>query len=404
MKHGPGRPRARIKRIPGGIRAVDGIDLDVADGEFLTIVGPSGCGKTTTLRLIAGLERVTTGTIRIAGRVVNAIAPHKRNVAMAFQHPALYPHLSVYGNMAFGLNLRYRGNWLRRAWLRVTMPAEARQIADERAVLAPCSQGGGHSGDRDVARPRPGELSAGERQRVALAKATLRHPAVFLFDEPLSNLDASLRVDMRRELKEFHRSLGGTVIYVTHDQVEAMTLGDRVAVLDRGRLQQVDTPVEVYARPANRFVAGFIGTPAMNFASGVLHRGGDGRSLVFFASDGWQAPFMAQPTAELLARLDRPIVLGLRPGDVHLQGVQDAAKATISVRVSLVEPLGDATIMHLACVPTAAQPGHHAAETAPLPGPAGYIVSKSDAASDVRMRRGGRSVVRHAPCPLVRSR
>ena len=215
----------------------------------------------------------------------------------------------------------------------------------------------------------PGELSAGERQRVALAKATLRQPAVFLFDEPLSNLDASLRVDMRRELKEFHRSLGGTVIYVTHDQVEAMTLGDRVAVLDRGRLQQVDTPVEVYARPANRFVAGFIGTPAMNFASGVLRRGGDGRSLVFFASDGWQAPLVAQPTAELLARLDRPIVLGLRPGDVHLRACRTRRKRPFPFECRWSSQLGDATIMHLACVPTAAQPGHRAAETAPLPAP-----------------------------------
>ena len=322
------------REFPGGVRAVDAVDLDVADGEFLTIVGPSGCGKTTTLRLIAGLDRPTTGTIRIAGRVVDPVPPHRPNVAMIFQQPALYPHLSVRGNMAFGLNLRYGGHWLRRAWLRMASPAAAPSSPTSVAHWLPCESGGGSSGDRDLAGPRPGELSAGERQRVALAKATLRQPAVFLFDEPLSSLDACLRVEIRRELKGLHGSLGGTVIYVTHDQIEAMTLGDRVAVLDGGRLQQIGTPIEVYTRPANRFVAGFVGTPAMNFAEGVLRRSGDGCSLVFFASDGWHVPLVPEPRAELLDRLDRPIVLGLRPGDVQLQQGRHAADAAIAARVA----------------------------------------------------------------------
>ena len=229
----------------------------------------------------------------------------------------------------------------------------------------------------------PGELSAGERQRVALAKATLRQPAVFLFDEPLSSLDACLRVEIRRELKGLHGSLGGTVIYVTHDQIEAMTLGDRVAVLDGGRLQQIGTPIEVYTRPANRFVAGFVGTPAMNFAEGVLRRSGDGCSLVFFASDGWHVPLVPEPRAELLDRLDRPIVLGLRPGDVQLQQGRHAADAAIAARVALVEPLGDATIVHLE-FPRATRPSGTAAESPPLPTSVRCIVSKCDAATKVR--------------------
>jgi ABC-type sugar transport system ATPase subunit len=372
------------KEFPRGIRAVDHIDLAVADGEFLTIVGPSGCGKTTTLRLIAGLERATTGTIRIGGRVVNAVAPHKRNVAMLFQHPALYPHLSVRGNMAFGLRMRSGGHWLRRAWLWMANLVEARQMARERANIRPrVRQAAAALGIETLLERRPGELSSGERQRVALAKATLRHPEVFLFDEPLSNLDAGTRVLMRRELKELHRSLGGTVIYVTHDQVEAMTLGDRVAVLDQGQVQQIGRPTEVYRRPANRFVAGFVGAPAMNFAEGILRRASGGRSLVFCSSGGWQAPLAAQPPAELLARLDRPIVLGLRPADVHLCSTQGTAEATISARIALVEPLGDATIVHLECAGSVPA-DRSAQEIAPLANSVRYIVSKCDGRSSVR--------------------
>src|SRR3989304_3391716 len=233
----------------GEVRAVDDLSLSVGDGEFIVLVGPSGCGKTTTLRLIAGLEELTTGTIRIGDRVVNRVAPKDRDVAMVFQNYALYPHMTVYKNMAFGLKMRR---------------------VPRKDILRKVGEVAGKLGLTHLLERKPASLSGGECQRVAVGRAIGRKPQGFLFDEPLSNLDAGLRTQMRTELKDLHRELRTTVVYVTHDQEEAMTLGDRLVVLKEGVVQQCGTPLEVYNRPANRFVAGFIGTPPMNFFDGRL--------------------------------------------------------------------------------------------------------------------------------------
>jgi multiple sugar transport system ATP-binding protein len=340
----------RVSRVyPGGVRAVDSLDLEVADGELLVLVGPSGCGKTTTLRLIAGLDSASDGTIRIGGRAVNGAEPRERDVAMVFQNQALHPHLTVYGNMAFGPRLRCGGSWLTRFWWRMVKPAVANQMTEERAEIpARVGDAAATLGIASLLHRRPNELSGGERQRVAVAKAILRRPAVFLFDEPLSNLDAKLRVEMRRELKALHARLAATMIYVTHDQVEAMTLADRVAVLDRGRLQQVGRPEEIYSRPTNRFVAGFIGTPAMNFCRGVLRRDNNSHATLMFQGEDWEVLVGASTRPELLARLNRPIVLGLRPTEVYLRPPIDMTDGgAVEAIVAMIEPLGDATIVHL---------------------------------------------------------
>src|SRR6185312_16045779 len=237
------------KIYPGGMRAVDGIDLSIGDREFVVLVGPSGCGKTTTLRMIAGLEEITAGTIRIGNQVVNRMPPKDRDIAMVFQNYALYPHMTVYKNMAFGLKLR--GMQSEEIQARVK---DAARILDIEHLL-----------DR-----KPRALSGGQKQRVAVGRAIVREPAAFLFDEPLSNLDAKLRVTTRAELKRLHHRLKTTTIYVTHDQEEAMTLGDRIVVMRDGLIQQADTPLKTYNEPANRFVAGFIGMPPMNFFDGVV--------------------------------------------------------------------------------------------------------------------------------------
>src|SRR3989304_1842028 len=247
----------------GEVRAVDDLSLSVGDGEFIVLVGPSGCGKTTTLRLIAGLEELTAGAIRIGDREVNNVPPKDRDVAMVFQNYALYPHMTVFKNMAFGLKMR-----------RVPNAEIIRMVGETAAKL-----GLTHLLDR-----KPSALSGGERQRVAVGRAIARKPQVFLFDEPLSNLDAKLRIQMRTELKDLHRELRTTVVYVTHDQEEAMTLGDRMAVLREGVIQQCGPPLEVYNRPANRFVAGFVGTPLMNFFEGRLECNGD--AVCFIARVG----------------------------------------------------------------------------------------------------------------------
>src|SRR5437764_1014762 len=241
------------KRFPDGTVAVDEIELSVRDGEFMIFVGPSGCGKTTALRMVAGLEEITSGEIRIGGRVVNDLEPPDRDIAMVFQNYALYPHMSVEDNISFPLRMQ--------RMRKVEMRKRAREVADLLGI-----------GDLLARKPR--ELSGGQRQRVAMGRAIIRHPQAFLMDEPLSNLDAKLRVQMRAELVKLHRRLGVTTIYVTHDQTEAMTLGQRVAVLSRGVIQQVDEPQGLYRRPANTFVASFIGSPPMNFIRGRL--GGDG--------------------------------------------------------------------------------------------------------------------------------
>jgi multiple sugar transport system ATP-binding protein len=322
------------KVYPGGVRAVDSIDLSIADREFVVLVGPSGCGKSTTLRMVAGLEEISEGTISIGGRVVNDVAPKDRDIAMVFQNYALYPHMTVYDNMAFGLKLR-------------KMPkAEIRSRVSEAAKILDIT----HLLDR-----KPKALSGGQRQRVAVGRAIVREPAAFLFDEPLSNLDAKLRVTTRAELKRLHQRLRTTTIYVTHDQEEAMTLGDRIVCMKDGLIQQADTPLVTYHRPANRFVAGFIGMPPMNFFDGAIRQTG---GELFFeegtaVSEGGK-PENGQLTVpgggftiqlpgrlrELLAGfVGTHVVLGVRPEDLSF-APRTPESAKLSVHLKVVEPLG----------------------------------------------------------------
>ncbi len=268
------------KVFPGGVVAVDDVDLEIGDGEFMVLVGPSGCGKSTLLRMIAGLEGVSAGTIRIGERDVTEVAPRSRDVAMVFQNYALYPHMRVWDNLAFALKLR-----------RVPKPALKEQVDSVAGVL----------GLRELVDRKPGALSGGQRQRVAIGRAMVREPAAYLMDEPLSNLDAKLRVGMRAELARLHDRLGTTTVYVTHDQVEAMTLGDRVAVLRDGTVQQCDTPETLFEAPANVFVAAFMGSPAMNLAPGVV-RGGR------LALAGIEIP--------VATRHEGPVIAGVRPTDL----------------------------------------------------------------------------------------
>jgi multiple sugar transport system ATP-binding protein len=325
------------KTFPGGVRAVDGVSLDIADREFVVLVGPSGCGKTTILRMIAGLEEITEGQIRIGPRLVNDVPPKDRDIAMVFQNYALYPHMSVFQNMAFGLKLR--GMPRTQIRQRVTDTAKMLEI------------------DHLLAR-KPKALSGGQRQRVAVGRAIVREPAAFLFDEPLSNLDARLRVATRAELKRLHQRLRTTTIHVTHDQEEAMSLGDRIVVMKDGRIQQAGTPMQTYHHPVNRFVAGFIGTPPMNFFNGVLQES-DGRlTFVEAGSDGGPSTLPAGGFKLALPRVlagkvaewaGRPVVMGVRPEHIHLRepaaemgGVVDCGDlvARIEMTVNMIEPLG----------------------------------------------------------------
>jgi multiple sugar transport system ATP-binding protein len=313
------------KSYENGYTAVYGITLDVSDGEFLVLVGPSGCGKSTTLRMIAGLETLSGGELRIGDRVVSDVPAKDRDIAMVFQSYALYPHMTVRENLSFGLKLRK----LPRAEIdtRVTRAAE---LLDLGALL-----------DR-----RPAQLSGGQRQRVALGRALVREPRVFLFDEPLSNLDAKLRVQMRKEIARLHRTVGATTIYVTHDQTEAMTLGDRIAVMNAGRVEQVGTPLELYDAPANRFVAGFIGSPAMNFVPGRVVR--DGGALHFAgASGGSRVALGGRWEAAMAGREGRDVVLGVRPEDVSLAADAGSPAAGWTLTVDAVEPMGNETIAYL---------------------------------------------------------
>jgi multiple sugar transport system ATP-binding protein len=291
------------KRFSAETVAVDDLSLEIRDGEFVVLVGPSGCGKSTTLRLLAGLEELTAGTIKIGDRVVNRLPPRDRDVAMVFQNYALYPHMSVYDNLAFGLKMRH------------TPRAEIeRRVHDTAAML----------GISDLLKRKPRELSGGQRQRVALGRAIVRQPQVFLLDEPLSNLDAALRVETRLNLQRLHRDLQATFIYVTHDQVEAMTMGDRIAVMRAGVLEQVARPGELYDRPANKYVASFIGSPRMNFIPVTIH------DMLAHAS-GFSIELPHHPGVE-------KAILGLRPEDLNDRPSEESPRVTLAVEV--VEILG----------------------------------------------------------------
>jgi multiple sugar transport system ATP-binding protein len=303
--------------------AVDRVDLDVKDGEFVVLVGPSGCGKSTTLRMIAGLESISAGTIAIGDRVVNDVAPKARDIAMVFQNYALYPHMTVRENLGFALKLR---------------SMSATEI-EERVDAAAATLGLGDYLDR-----RPRQLSGGQRQRVALGRAIVRQPQVFLFDEPLSNLDAQMRVSMRREIARLHQELKVTMIYVTHDQVEAMTLGDRIVVMSKGHVMQIDTPLNLYERPSNKFVAGFIGNPAMNFVDGTVDGGG---ALRFVAEGGdWHMNLPTRVADSLATEKGKAITMGIRPEAVSIVADPGAAPATTTARLDLVESLGNETFIY----------------------------------------------------------
>jgi multiple sugar transport system ATP-binding protein len=295
--------------------AVHGVDLAISDGEFVVLVGPSGCGKSTTLRMIAGLETITSGRLSIGERVVNDVSARDRDIAMVFQNYALYPHMNAYENMAFALKLR----------------GVARHEIDARVQRAAAVLG-----IESLLSRKPKQMSGGQRQRVALGRALVREPKVFLFDEPLSNLDAVLRVQMRRELLRLHQQLRATMIYVTHDQVEAMTLGDRIVVLDRGHVQQTDTPLALYERPANVFVAGFIGSPPMNLLPGRLEQGPRFRTL-----DGVVSVTLARETG---VRGD--VIIGVRPEHVLVQRTNETVES-VAARVEFVERLGSEALVHL---------------------------------------------------------
>ena len=319
-----------VKVYPGDVTAVDRVSIEIADQEFVVLVGPSGCGKSTTLRMIAGLEEITSGTISIGDRVVNDVSPKDRDIAMVFQNYALYPHMTVYKNMAFSLTLRRRELGLSRADI-------VKKVTDAARAL----------GIEDLLDRRPKALSGGQRQRVAVGRAIVRNPRVFLFDEPLSNLDAKLRVEMRSEIKRLQRRYNTTTVYVTHDQEEAMTLGDRVVVMKDGVIHQCATPHDVYERPVNRFVASFVGTPPMGFLDGRLaHRDG---TYEFEAGCG-PIPLPARHASRLAPYVNQELVLGIRPDAFSMAG--DSPKggtsatdsrdiAKLAVTVTLVEPLGD---------------------------------------------------------------
>ncbi|HEX4835260.1 MAG TPA: sn-glycerol-3-phosphate ABC transporter ATP-binding protein UgpC [bacterium] len=336
----------------GHVLAVNNVTLEIPDKQFTVLVGPSGCGKTTCLRLVAGLEEATAGNISIGDRIVNDVAPKDRDIAMVFQNYALYPHMSVYDNMAFGLRLR-----------KYPRPEIDRRVKEAAEML----------GIQELLSRKPKQLSGGQRQRVALGRAIVREPQVFLMDEPLSNLDAKLRVQTRAEIKKLHARLQTTTIYVTHDQVEAMTMGDRIVVMKDGVVQQVDNPLSLYEQPANLFVAGFIGSPAMNFIEARLARQ-DGKVVV----DG--GVFRAEVPAEQASRLadwvGRPIILGIRPEDIYDRALHPASanSAVMRAMVDVHEPLGSDIILYLTA-------GEHS------------IVARVDARSQARMGQSAEVVL-----------
>ncbi len=314
-----------VKIFDSGVKVVDRFNLEIQDREFVVLVGPSGCGKSTTLRMVAGLEDITSGTIAIGGKVVNDVPPKDRDIAMVFQSYALYPHMTVYENMAFALKLRKQP--------KATIDEKVRHAAQ---IL----------GIEGLLARKPKALSGGQRQRVAVGRAIVRDPKCFLFDEPLSNLDAKLRVEMRAEIKHIHMSLNATTIYVTHDQEEAMTLGDRVVVMKDGVIQQCANALEVYHHPENRFVAGFLGSPPMNFFTGRIL--GDAQRLVFDEGTG-KLPVPDWAKSALEPYVDKEVVLGVRPEALSDKGHARFAATDnhLTMRVTLVQPLGDRMDVYL---------------------------------------------------------
>ncbi|MDO8070463.1 sn-glycerol-3-phosphate ABC transporter ATP-binding protein UgpC [Janthinobacterium sp. SUN176] len=308
-----------LKKAYGDVQTLHGIDLEIADGEFMVFVGPSGCGKSTLLRSICGLEEISGGDLYIGKTRMNDVPPAKRGIAMVFQSYALYPHMSVAQNMAFGLKL---------AGMNKVQIADAVQRAAQILRIEPLLE------------RKPKDLSGGQRQRVAIGRAIVRKPDVFLFDEPLSNLDASLRVQMRIELANLHRELRSTMIYVTHDQVEAMTLADRIVVLNAGRIEQVGAPLELYHHPANLFVAGFLGSPRMNFLKGKIHSYADGVATIATNAKGMLQAVLTQPLAS-----GTPVTVGARPE--HVQACAPGATAALTATVQAVEKLGDISYLYV---------------------------------------------------------
>jgi multiple sugar transport system ATP-binding protein len=305
----------------GEVHVVKDVNLEIRDKEFLVIVGPSGCGKTTTLRMVAGLESITSGQILIGDTVVNELPPMDRDIAMVFHNYALYPHMSVYDNIAFGLKMR-----------RFTHAQISQRVQEAAEIL----------GIGDYLKRKPRQLSGGQRQRVALGRAIVRHPRVFLFDEPLSNLDAKLRVQMRVELKKIHDRLGTTAIYVTHDQVEAMTLGDRVVVMRDGVVQQVGEPLELYNEPNTRFVASFIGSPSMNFATVKVAEVDGG---LWAINEGIRIMVSAEMGVRLRRYVGEQVALGVRPEDLRLAANDDPGQAGFDAVVEVVEKLGSEILL-----------------------------------------------------------
>jgi len=303
------------KTYPNGFKAIHGVDVEINDGELLVLVGPSGCGKSTLLRMVAGLEETTSGKIAIAGKDVTCLEPAERDIAMVFQNYALYPHMNVFDNMAYGLKIR-----------KLPKPEIEARVKKASAIL--------ELTDEQLTR-KPRQLSGGQRQRVAMGRAIVREPSVFLFDEPLSNLDAKLRVQMRLEIKKLQERLGITSIYVTHDQVEAMTLGHRLMVLNEGNVEQLGTPIELYEKPASVFVAGFIGSPAMNFISVTFSD--DGKQINIPGGENYYLKNSRYSHAA-----GKTVMLGIRPEHIHI----NAGEANLHMKISLIEHLGADTLLH----------------------------------------------------------
>ena len=303
------------KQYPNGFKAVHGIDLDIKDGEFMVFVGPSGCAKSTTLRMIAGLEDITGGEVYIGDRLVNDVPPKDRGISMVFQNYALYPHMTVYENMSFGLKLKKTP--------KDEIDRRVREAAEKLEIT-------------ELLDRKPKEMSGGQRQRVALGRAIVRNPDVFLFDEPLSNLDAKLRVSMRLRITQLHKELKTTMIYVTHDQVEAMTMGDRITVMRSGRIMQVDTPLNLYHYPANKFVAGFIGSPTMNLVDGELK---EENGKIYFSLDGTLIEILGKKANKLKSHIGKKVTFGIRPESITVAEKEDSISK--KGKVSVVEQMGN---------------------------------------------------------------